>query len=223
MRRPTRSSEGAALPWILDHLMKYPRSFELPLRRMYELNTMANPQLHTGQKSAQYPLKIDRRPTRNAFDSPPAATYPDVTKQNVQNAPSLSDNEAILKANLMAEIASRPSQPCSLPPSFITSFVRGSLCADLDQVQFEQAMTALDYLKDLEKTRQKNYVDALAKLGVSDQDDENGDLSARYPGVAKWLREIKKMDRLALALYTQVYLRVRHWVRMTQVQSYGAC
>lgn len=214
-RSPTPSSEGSALPWILDHIMKYPGSYEIPLRRMYELNSMPNPQLPTAHQSPQTPVGIDRNPTRNAFNSPAPAKRPHAKEE--QNAADLSDAAATFKANLMSEIAARSCQPCSsLPPSFITSFVRGSLSADLDQVQFEQAMTALDYLKDLERSRKKNYCDALTKLGVSEHDDENGDLSMRYPGVARWLGSIKKKNRFALALYTQVYLRIRYWVRITR-------
>ena len=197
-------NEGASYQLILEHVMKYPGSYELPLRKMYELNSTVRPQQLMASPNPQ---------PQSAFSEtagpPSTATHGNASVANVR------DNAERLVANLMSMIAQRPSQPCSLPPSFIISFVQKAFPADLDRADFTQALTALDYLNDLERTRRARFSAALEKLDVPENDeDEHDDLSRRYPGVAEWVVDIKNKDRLAHAYYTQVYLRLRHWVRI---------
>lgn len=120
---------------------------------------------------------------------------------------------AQFKANLMSHISQLPSQPCSLPPSFVTSFVRRCFPPELDQIDFPQALTALDYLKDLETRRRKEVIAALKRLGV-DRDNlhERDQLGKKYPGVLSWVTSIEDKERKVEALYTQVYIGLRRWV-----------
>ena len=196
--------DGASYQLILEHVIKYPGSYELPLRKMYELNSTVRPQQ----------LMVSLNPqTKSAFseNAGPSST---ATHGNA-NVANVRDNAERLAANLMSMIAQRPSQPCSLPPSFIISFVQKAFPAELDCADFTQALTALDYLNDLEKTRRARYSAALEKINVPENgEEEQDDLSRRYPGVAEWVVDIKNKDRLAHAYYTQVYLRLRHWVRI---------
>lgn len=119
------------------------------------------------------------------------------------------------KSCLMTQISQLPSQPCSLPPSFITSFVRRCFPFELDKVDFAQALTALDYLRDLETRRRREIVSAFGRLGVDPLTfDKDGDeISKKYPGVATWVNEIEVKERMVEALYTQVYIGLRRWVR----------
>ena len=70
----------------------------------------------------------------------------------------------------MQHITQLPSQPSSLPPSFVTSFVRKCFPPELEQVDFPQALSALDYLKDLEVRRRREVVAAFDKLGIARED-----------------------------------------------------
>lgn len=105
-------SQGAAFPWVLEHLLTYPGTYEIPLRTMYTLNaTTQNPQQCS-------PLAISPTVPGNAFPR-----HPNVAVDEQQSMTTVTA-AAQLRANLMAHISQLPSQPTSLPPSFITSFVR---------------------------------------------------------------------------------------------------
>ncbi|KAL1959821.1 hypothetical protein VTO42DRAFT_966 [Malbranchea cinnamomea] len=210
---PTPSTESATYQWVLEHVLKYPGSYELPLRTMYELNSMPRPRQPLASQSSHLRSAFSNEATGNV--SAPLSTKRNAHQNNAVN--NVFDNAALFKANLMSQIAQRPHHPGSLPPSFVTSFVLRGFPADIDRVEFAQALTALDYLKDLETTRRTKYSAALAKLGVSEHDEHDDDLVRRYPGVAEWVVSIKRKNRLALALYTQVYLRLRHWTLINEI------
>lgn len=207
MESPT-STQGSAFPWILEHLLAHPGSYEIPLRTMYTLNSnpRAQPFPSTNVASAH---PASRPPTiASSIASSPAGpnTSEDCSHPN-------STAAARFKANLMSHIAQLPSQPCSLSPSFVTSFVRRCFPAALEHVDFPQALTALDYLKDLEARRRKEVASALKRLGVADAGvKEREALGKTYPGVLKWLTAMEDKERKVESLYTHVYLGLRRWV-----------
>lgn len=197
------SSEGAAYPWILEHLLAYPGSYEIPLRTMYTLNATTQAQQQQNQPDA----------TSSPITSVPGNAFP-TQRKDEQHSFTTATAAAQLRANLMSHIAQLPSQPCSLPPSFVTSFVRKCFPHELDQVDFPQALTALDYLKDLEVRRRREVVAALDRLGVDRADlGERAVLGRKYPGVLQWVIGVEEKERKVEALYTQVFLGLRRWVR----------
>jgi hypothetical protein len=197
------SSEGAAYPWILEHLLAYPGTYEIPLRTMYTLNAATQSQQHSNQPNH----------TSTSNHSVPGNAFPSQRKDAEQHNLTTATAAAQLRANLMSHISQLPSQPCSLPPSFVTSFVRKCFPQDLDQVDFPQALTALDYLKDLEVRRRREVVAALDRLGVDRADlGERAVLGRKYPGVLRWVISIEDKERKVEALYTQVFLGLRRWV-----------
>jgi hypothetical protein len=196
------ANEGAAYPWILEHLLAYPGSYEIPLRTMYTLN--ANTQTQQQQNQSD--------PLPSSTSAVPGNAFLAQRKDEQHNL-ATATAAAQLRANLMSHISQLPSQPCSLPPSFVTSFVRRCFPPDLDQVDFPQALTALDYLKDLEVRRRREVVAALDRLGVDRADlGERAVLGRKYPGVLRWVVGIEDKERKVEALYTQVFLGLRRWV-----------
>ncbi|KAL2223169.1 hypothetical protein M432DRAFT_40244 [Thermoascus aurantiacus ATCC 26904] len=202
------ASEGSALPWILDHYLTYPGSYEIPLRTMYALNCMPRAQ----------PLTTTTPYQESAFarsSAPTSPTFPHDDKRPMNN---ISDPAAQFKAQLISQIARLPSQPCSLPPSFVTSFLRRCFPPQLEEVDFPQALTGLDYLKDLETRRRKEVAAALKRLGV-DRDNlrEKEELGKKYPGVLRWIESIERDEREVEALYTQVYIGLRRWTLINEM------
>lgn len=105
------------------------------------------------------------------------------------------------------------SQTCSLPPSFVTSFLRRCFVPTLADVDFPQALTGLDYLRDLDIRRRKEVAAALQRLQVEAEDLQDGsEFSQHHPGVLAWIRSINVQNRKAEALYTQLYIGIRRWV-----------
>ena len=200
------TSQGSAYPWVLEHLLAYPGTYELPLRTMYTLNatTQNQPQSPTLPSSTSVPGNAFPRKSQDAVDE----------HQNMTTITAAAQ----LRANLMAQISQQPTQPTSLPPSFITSFVRRCFPPELDQVDFPQALTAMDYLKDLEVRRRREVVAALDKLGIDREDLSHRDkLARKYPGVLRWVTEIEDKERKVEALYTQVYVGLRRWTLVNEL------
>jgi hypothetical protein len=76
---------------------------------------------------------------------------------------------ADFKTLLMEHLQNMPVQPCTLPPVFLTTFIKKCFPADFDHVDFDQALTALDYLRDLEHRRTKELEKAIRARGQHDQ------------------------------------------------------
>lgn len=89
-------------------------------------------------------------------------------------------------------------------------------------VDFPQALTGLDYLKDLETRRRREVAAAMNRLAIdrSTLDADVQALSEKYPGVLQWVKSIEDKERKVEALYTQVYVALRRWVSRTSLLSY---
>lgn len=206
------STEGTAFPWILDHLLNYPGSYEIPLRTMYTLNATPQAQPYPRQSlRSGTPSLSDGSGAESPPGSPTSLSFP--LEQHHQLLPGHNATEHF-KSCLMSHISRLPSQPFSLPPAFITSFVRRCFTDDLCSVDFTQALTALDYLKDLENRRKRELTLVLHRLGLGkDTMEQAGDaISRRHPRIAEWLLGMQTKERKVEALYTQVYIGLRRWV-----------
>ncbi|EXJ67056.1 uncharacterized protein A1O5_09702 [Cladophialophora psammophila CBS 110553] len=200
------NSQGAAYPWVLEHLLTYPGTYEIPLRTMYTLNA-----------TTQHQQQCPPIPSPNTV---PGNAFPRKSPASVEEQQNMTTMTAAaqLRANLIQHISQLPSQPTSLPPSFITSFVRRCFPRELDQVDFPQALTAMDYLKDLEVRRRREVVAALDKLGIDQEDLSHRDkLAQKYPGVLRWVSDIEERERKVEALYTQVYIGLRRWTLINEL------
>ena len=200
---PTSPTEGRAYPWILEHLLAYPGTYEIPLRTMYTLNV-------TTQNQQQNNVSMPPIPG-NAF-------RPTSTESRDEHQHSTAVAAAHLRANLMSHISQLPAQPTSLPPSFITSFVRQTFGLELSQVDFLQALTSIDYLRDLDIRRRREVLAAFDKLGIDRGDLGQAEKMARkYPGVVQWIADIEEKERRVEQLYTQVYIGLRRWTMLNEL------
>ncbi|KAJ8602776.1 hypothetical protein MRB53_042362 [Persea americana] len=192
-------SEGACYPLILDHIFRYPPgTYEIPLRTMYTLNCAPRAQA----------LPTRRPPTR-------AQSHSDLRSVKSDQLSSSQAAAAEFTTSLMAHITQLPSQPCSLPPTFITAFLRRCFTPELHMVDFPQALTGLDYLKDLETRRRRGVAAALGRLGLENKDNLASDaevLNGRCPAAASWLKFVESCERKVDAIYTQLYVALRRWV-----------
>ena len=93
-------------------------------------------------------------------------------------------------------------------------FVRNVFTEDLCLVDFTQALTAMDYLKDLEARRKDEMTAVLGRLGIdaSTLDTEKERLRTDQPKVADWVANIVDKAKRVESLYTQVYIGLRRWV-----------
>ncbi|RMZ81425.1 hypothetical protein DV738_g2338, partial [Chaetothyriales sp. CBS 135597] len=194
-------TEGSSCPWILEHLLAYPGTYDLPLRVLQTLNASQN--LYSESRSS----------TAQAGNTSPRTRAIEEQRNLIAHTAAVQ-----LKSTLMHHIAELSSQPTSLPPGFIASFVRRCFPPELEQVDFPKALTALDYLKDLEVRRRREVVAALDKLGIHREDLGHRErLAKKYPGVLQWVIGIEEQERKVEQLYTQVYIGIRRWTLINEL------
>ncbi len=194
------SSNGSSYQQICEYVLTYPASYEIPLRTMYQLNCA--PRGGTSQFRSG-------TPTSSAGSSP---ITPQTPFQDNSSTQSFTEN-------LMAQIQQLPNQPKILPPIFITNFLQRCFPMMLVEVDFPQALTGLDYLKDLEARRRREVAAAMARLDV-DRDclhAENDSFAEKRPGVAAWVKSIEEKERKVDSLYTQLYIGIRRWVLINEL------
>ncbi|KAF2877886.1 hypothetical protein BDV95DRAFT_479750 [Massariosphaeria phaeospora] len=196
------NATNASYNMILDHVLQYPGSYEIPLRTMYALNC------------APQPLSKDmpRAPTPNSASS----TSPISGQFTWSETESATMN---FTSQLMSHIGSLPTQPSSLPPTFIVSFVSRCFHPCLALVDFPQALTALDYLKDLETRRRKEMIAAFERVQIH-QDTFDKDvefMSDTFPGIALWAKNVQGKNKKAENYYSQLWLGLRRWVMVNEL------
>lgn len=208
--------EGSAFPWILEHLLAYPGTYEIPLRTMYTLNSTQQAQHHPRQSYRADPPSLSNSVGSSPDNSPASPEFPPEMQHRLP--PHLATDH--FKSCLMNHISQLPSQPFSLPPVFITSFVRRCFTADLCLVDFTQALTAMDYLKDLENRRKREVTLALQRLGLDKdsigQSDE--ELKKNHPKIAEWAQGMQEKGKKVESLYTHVYLGLRRWTLINEMR-----
>ncbi|KAJ5103765.1 hypothetical protein N7532_004294 [Penicillium argentinense] len=193
------SPNGTALIWIFDHCLRYPGTYEIPLRTMYTINCNPTKTSISSSRSAE-----------TAF-SPRNST----STKSSRSSDSSIDAAADFRSQLIHQISNLPTQPCSLPASFLTSFLRRCFTPKLENVDFPQALAAVDYLRDLENRWKKEFEAALKRLGFNREDAEklmDPEMRKQYPGVIAWIQTMSTKARTVEALYTQIYVGLRRWI-----------
>jgi len=184
---------------ILEHVLQYPGSYEIPLRTMYTLNCVSRAQ--------PLPKDLSRAPTpTGSRNTSPIAT---------QNAWNDTESATVnFTSQLMSHINSMPHQPSSLPPVFIISFVGRIFPPSLTMVDFTQGLAALDYLRDLETRRRKELIAAFSRTEIRTEsfDSDIEKISERFPGIALWAKNLEGKNMKAERCYAKMWLGLRRWV-----------
>jgi hypothetical protein len=183
------------MSYILEHVLQYPGSYEIPLRTMYTLNCVPRSQ----------PLPKDLSRTQSTSVSP-------ITGQMSWTGAETATMS--FTSQLMNHLNSLPTQACSLPPTFIVNFVNRCFHPSLQLVDFPQALTALDYLRDLETRRRKEMKLAFERVHVHAESYESdmASMAEKFPGIALWVRNVEGKNRKAESYYAQLWLGLRRWV-----------
>ena len=112
------------------------------------------------------------------------------------------------------ETSNHPYQQHEPAPLFITSFVRECFTEDLCEVDFTQAITAMDYLRIFEEKRKRELAAAFRRLNVdpAPRESERQVLENSHPGIFGWISSTEAKSKKVEALYTQVFIGLRRWV-----------
>jgi len=129
----------------------------------------------------------------------------------------------VLVNELMMELTKR-KKDASFPVKYIKDFLNKVFPSNLQAVDFPQALTALDYLKDLEMRRRREQSNALKKLGIDysvlNKAEGPEKLANLFPDttIASYVRSLPKREKRADILYTQLYIALRRWVSISHVE-----
>ncbi|KAH8724508.1 hypothetical protein GQ44DRAFT_617983 [Phaeosphaeriaceae sp. PMI808] len=204
-RNASDESNATSMSYILEHVLQYPGSYEIPLRTMYTLNCVPRSQ----------PLPKDR--SRAHSPNGDSESGSPVTGQIAwTGAESATMN---FTSQLMTHLNSLPTQPSSLPPTFIVSFVNRCFHPSLNLVDFPQALTALDYLRDLENRRRKEMIAAFERVHIH-ADSYESDMESvveSFPGIALWVRNVEGKNKKAESYYAQLWLGLRRWIMINEL------
>lgn len=199
-RNGSDESTITSMSYILEHVLQYPGSYEIPLRTMYTLNCVP--------RSQPLPKDLSRTQTPNSSSGNASPVTGQMAWTGAETA-AMS-----FTSQLMTHLNSLPTQPSSLPPAFIVNFVNRCFHASLQLVDFPQALTALDYLRDLETRRRKEMIAAFERVHIH-PDTYEADMETmaeKFPGIALWVRNVEGKNKKAESYYAQLWLGLRRWV-----------
>ena len=205
-RSASEESNTTSMAYILEHLLQYPGSYDIPLKTMYELN----------RTNRALPKDFVRGlPTsgRSGNTSPIGGQF----------AWSASESAAMsFQASLMNQLKSLPTRTSSLPPAFISGFAARNLHPEVEQCDWIQALTVLDYLKDLEARRRKETFAAFERLHIHQDtwDTDMAFMAEKFPGIALWINNIEGKNKKAEQYYGIIWLGIRRFVSHLHVITY---
>lgn len=109
------------------------------------------------------------------------------------------------------------------PPSiqYITDFVRACFTEDLCEVDFTHSLQAMELLTLLEDRRKEEVASAIKRLSTDPAgvERDRGGLQSHYPGISDWILSLEDKAKRIEALYTQVYVGLRRWVRKSSLSA----
>lgn len=193
------------MSYILEHVLQYPGSYEIPLRTMYTLNCVP--------RSQPLPKDLSRAQTPNGQSG-------NVSPVGGQMAWTGAETATMsFTSQLMTHLNQLPTQPSSLPPSFIVNFVNRCFHPSLHLVDFPQALTALDYLRDLENRRRREMKAAFERLQVHSEtyEADMASMAEKFPGIALWVRNVEGKNKKAESYYAQLWLGLRRWIMINEL------
>ncbi|KAF1848560.1 uncharacterized protein K460DRAFT_375407 [Cucurbitaria berberidis CBS 394.84] len=197
-RSASEESNIAPMSYILEHVLQYPGSYDIPLRTMHELNRKA--------QSLPKDLSRAQTPSGNSGNASP------VTGQFAWNGAEAATMN--FTSQLMKQLQSLPTRPGSLPPTFIVNFVSRCFHPSIGLVDWNQALTALDYLNDLDSRRRRETNLAFARLHIHEDtyDTDMAFMAEKFPGIALWVRNIEGKNKKADQYYAMMWLGLRRWI-----------
>jgi hypothetical protein len=197
------TSDESSMSLIFEHLSQYPGSYEIPLRTMFELNCVPRSELNFKD--------LIRAQASNSGSGNASPVTGQVAWTGAETT-SMS-----FASQLVSHLQSLPKQAKCLPPSFLVNYVTRCFHPSLSLVDWPQTLTALDYLKDLEKRRCMEARAAFERVHIFRETYQSDmeTMADQFPGIALWVRNIEGKNRKAESYYAQIWLGLRRWVSRT--------
>lgn len=122
-----------------------------------------------------------------------------------------SGNEFLLNINFAAELAAKEGITFQgLPSNFVSQFCLNVFTPEYRDADFDQALAAIDYLRDYECSRHQTLREAAKRLGVTK--DNIGWVLKNHYQARDWVQEVEDAEVMIEEWYTTAYLGLRIWV-----------
>ncbi|KAJ5724118.1 hypothetical protein N7488_002153 [Penicillium malachiteum] len=204
--------DGRSLTWIFDHCLRFPTTYEIPMAVMYKINS------HPNEPTTEYQdlrnLPQYKPPTETVVEAIARRNAGIKRVSNDSKSTIDPDAAADFRTYMIYSISHLPSQPCTLLPSFLVSYIRRTFTSDVGRIDFPHAMYAIDYVRDLDLRYKKEFDKALRTLCITRADvvdPVNSSLARKFPGNMAWVEKMYLVSRDLETLYTQLYLGMRVW------------
>jgi hypothetical protein len=119
-------------------------------------------------------------------------------------------NEFLLDIDFSAIDQGR-RQSEGLPPSFVQKLCLNTIFAEeYEESDFVQALTGLDYIRDLEVTRRASLREAAQRLGITKENWR--EVLAEDPDAKQWVENMQALELDVATYYATIYVDLRIWV-----------
>jgi hypothetical protein len=188
------------MAYVLEHVLQYPGSYDIPLKTMYELNRV--------DRAQPFPKGL----AKSGSTSPVSSQF----AWNSTEAAAMS-----FTSSLMNQLKALPTRTSALPPAFIVNFVTRTFMPEPADVDWSQALTALDYLKDLETRRRREMATTFEALDVHRDtwDVDMARVAEKAPGIALWINNLEGKNRKAESYYAQLWVGLRRWIMINHLSD----
>jgi hypothetical protein len=132
---------------------------------------------------------------------------------------NLADSNCKIPSDLShyGDPSNPPSRIKGFPVQFVQHVCRKVFAQQYKDIDFSQALTCIDYLRDLECTRKTALRDAALRLGI-DKDNWRTILSDA-PEAYRWVSSVQKQELVIESLYAAIFLDLRIWVSTIDTKS----
>ncbi|KAH8661531.1 hypothetical protein BGZ60DRAFT_530482 [Tricladium varicosporioides] len=236
-------TQSDSLPWILYHILERELSSELPLRIMFSFN--AGQQLPTLKQAHdwwQYEPKgkliIDflsglprtEKSAQDAWDTIHEAEGIPITPSKGPKSGKLDpeqdpidqfmdvNHSLLFDVDFGEKLSDKGNSRQGFPPKFIQDLcLKKVFLKEYKEVDFNQALTGLDYLRDLEVTRRKALREAAIKLGIAK--DTWRTVLLEDPAAYKWVQRVQDQELEIEGYYADIFIDLRIWTMVHELQA----
>lgn len=120
------------------------------------------------------------------------------------------NNEDLLDIDFSWELPETRAKAHGLPPDFVAQFCLDVFCSDFEKVDFDQALTGIDYLRDFESTRRQSLRAAAKRIGITR--DNWRDALKDHPDVEIWVEKVQDIELLMEEYSASAFVGLRIWV-----------
>ncbi|TGO43202.1 hypothetical protein BHYA_0002g00060 [Botrytis hyacinthi] len=129
-----------------------------------------------------------------------------------------ASNQALLDINFESELSDGRRASRGLPPDFIRKWCLDRVFTkDEDQADFDQALTGIDYLQDLECRRREALREVALRLKI-DKHNWRRVLSAD-PDAKKWVEDIQAQETIIEGFYATCFVDLRIWTMLHELKA----